>query len=239
MTFDEFLTKYESKKWGYPNNANYLGQCLSLTKWHIKEVYGIEPPASGCNAARCYWSVFPNPLGTVLKKVTYVAGMVPKKGWIPVWSGAAGDGYGHIASIISASTTSFVSLDQNWGGMYAHRVTHNYNNLYGFLVPINEEDDMADCTAERESRDHYWNILKEISISLDKEIKEEKDVDVLPSLVEDLIGDVVNLTDEIEDHVCPECPIIPPSEPSDELKLKERTEEYVKDEVKIIKKYAI
>ena len=236
MTFDEFLAKYEGKKWGYPNNANYLGQCLSLTKWHIKEVYGIEPPASGCNAARCYWSVFPNPLGTVLKKVTYVAGMVPKKGWIPVWNENAGAGYGHIASIISATASGFVSLDQNWNGMYAHRVTHNYNNVYGFLVPINEEDDMSDCTAERESRDHYWNVLKAIAGHFNVEIKVEADVDQLPAMAEDLMGDVVKLEEEIEGHVCP---IIPPTQPN-ELSLVERVEESIENgNVKVTRKYAV
>jgi len=234
MTFDEFLTKYESKKWGYPNQANYLGQCLSLTKWHIKEVYGIEPPASGCNAARCYWSVFPNPLGTVLKKIIYTAGMVPKKGWIPVWNENAGAGYGHIASIISADASGFVSLDQNWNGKYAHRVTHNYNNIYGFLVPINEEVDMSDKA--RLSRDHYWNVLREIAGHFNVEIKVEADVDQLPAMAEDLMGDILKLEEEIEDHVCP---IIAPGEPSDILKLKERIEEEVVNDVKIIRKFAV
>ena len=234
MTFDEFLTKYESKKWGYPNQANYLGQCLSLTKWHIKEVYGIEPPASGCNAARCYWSVFPNPLGTVLKKIIYTAGMVPKKGWIAVWNENAEAGYGHIASIISADASGFVSLDQNWNGKYAHRVTHNYNNIYGFLVPINEEVDMSDKA--RLSRDHYWNVLREIAGHFNVEIKVEADVDQLPAMAEDLMGDILKLEEEIEDHVCP---IIAPGEPSDILKLKERIEEEVVNDVKIIRKFAV
>jgi len=234
MTFDEFLTKYESKKWGYPNQANYLGQCLSLTKWHIKEVYGIEPPASGCNAARCYWSVFPNPLGTVLKKIIYVAGMVPKKGWIAVWNENAEAGYGHIASIISADASGFVSLDQNWNGKYAHRVTHNYNNIYGFLVPINEEVDMSDKA--RLSRDHYWNVLREIAGHFNVEIKVEADVDQLPAMAEDLMGDILKLEEEIEDHVCP---IIAPGEPSNILKLKERIEEEVVNDVKIIRKFAV
>jgi len=149
MTFDAFIEKYEGKTWGYPNDSDYRGECLSLSKHHIKEVYGINPPASGCNGARCYWSIFPNPLGTVLKKVACDSGVIPKRGWIVVWNGNTGGGYGHIASILSATKTEFVSLDQNWNGRHAHRVNHNYSNVYGYLVPLNEPEgeNMSDLKA--------------------------------------------------------------------------------------------
>ena len=144
-TFDQWVSDYEGKTVGYPAGS-YVGECLSLSKHHIKEVLGINPPASGCNGARCYWSMFPNPLGTVLKKIKNTDDLIPKRGWIVVWNGNVGKGYGHIASILSATKTSFVSLDQNWGGRHAHRVTHNYNNVYGFLAPLNESEggDMSD-----------------------------------------------------------------------------------------------
>ena len=146
ITFDEFIQKYDGKIWGYPTINDYPSQCLSLTKWHIKEVYGIEPPASGCNGARCYWSIFPNPLGTVLKKIPNTPDLIPKRGWIAVWNSNVGNGYGHIASVLSANVNTFESLDQNWNGKQAHRVIHNYNNVYGFLAPLNESegDDMSD-----------------------------------------------------------------------------------------------
>jgi len=143
ITFNEFVNKYEGKTVGYPDDSSFKGECLSLTKWHIKEVYGINPPTSGCNAARCYWSVFPNPLGAVLKKVSLTGGLIPKRGWIAVWNSNAGSGYGHIASVLEADTNSFTSLDQNWNGRHAHRVKHDYTNIYGFLVPLKEEEDMA------------------------------------------------------------------------------------------------
>ena len=157
LTFDEFVKESEGKTVGYPANS-YVGECLSLTKWHIKKVLGIDPPSSGCNAARCYWSLFKNPLGTVLKKVPYVAGMIPRKGWIVVWDFNVGNGYGHIASVISANANTFVSLDQNWGGEQAHKVTHNYNNIYGFLVPINEKvefmpNELETCQTDRQK---FW-----------------------------------------------------------------------------------
>jgi len=146
ISFDQFIEKYKGKTVGYPNDNYFLGECLSLSKWHIKEVYGIEPPASGCNGARCYWSIFPSPLDTIFKQIPNTPDLIPKRGWIAVWDGGVGNGYGHIGSVLSANKDTFVSLDQNWNGKSAHEVTHNYNNVYGFLAPLNESegDDMSD-----------------------------------------------------------------------------------------------
>lgn len=155
-TFDQFVKDYEGKTVGYPDNNSFLGECLSLTKWHIKEVYGINPPASGCNGARCYWSVFPNPLGTVLKKVAYTPGLIPKRGWIAVWNEKTGGGFGHIGSVLEANAGSFVSLDQNWNGRHAHRVTHNFANVYGFLIPLKEESMATELEACLADRKKFW-----------------------------------------------------------------------------------
>ena len=135
MTIDEWVKKYEGKSVGYPEGS-YVGQCLSLAKWFIKDIYKINPPASGCNGARCYWSIFPSPLGTVLKKVPNTPTLVPQKGWIAVWNEKVGDGYGHISVVLSANVNTFVSLDQNWYSKLATKVTHNYTNVYGFLAPL-------------------------------------------------------------------------------------------------------
>lgn len=145
MTFDQFIAKYKGKGVGYPNDNYFKGECLSLTKWHIKEVYGIDPPPSGCNGARCYWSIFPSPLNTIFKKVPNTPDLIPKKGWIAVWNGNVGGGAGHIGSVADdkATKTTFNSFDQNWGSRKAQIVTHNYNNVYGFLVPL-KEDTMSD-----------------------------------------------------------------------------------------------
>jgi hypothetical protein len=134
MTFDDFVKKYQGKTWGYPAGS-YVGECLSLTKWHIKEVYGINPPPSGVNSAYGYWTNFPNPLGTVLKKVPNTPDLIPQRGWIVVWNNKVGNGYGHIASILSANINNFTSLDQNWWSKSAEPTVHTYENVYGFLAP--------------------------------------------------------------------------------------------------------
>lgn len=140
MTLEQFITKYEGKSIGYPHGS-FIGECLSLVKWYIKEVFNIDPPVSGCNGARCYWSVFNPPLGTVFRKIPNTPDLVPERGWIAVWNGNVGGGYGHIGIVLSANVNSFVSFDQNWGSRNAIKVTHNYNNVYGFLAPLQTTND--------------------------------------------------------------------------------------------------
>ena len=136
MSLDEFIQKYKGKTVCYPE-GKYCGQCLSLVKWYIKEVFGIDPPASGCNGARCYWSIFPSPLDSIFEKVPNRPDLVPKKGWVAVWDGNVGGGAGHIGIVADdkATKSTFNSFDSNWGSKTAQIVTHNYNNVYGFLVP--------------------------------------------------------------------------------------------------------
>lgn len=149
MTLDQFIKKYEGKTVGYPHGS-YTGECLSLVKWYIKEVFNINPPPSGCNAARCYWSKFPDPLGAVFKKVPNTPDLVPKRGWIAVWNGNTGGGYGHIAIVLDADVNQFTSFDQNYYGRHAHKQKHNYNNVYGFLAP--KKETMSDTIQLKKSK---------------------------------------------------------------------------------------
>jgi len=146
MTLNDFVKKYDGKTKGYPDDTQYLGECLSLAKLYIKEVFGIDPPPSGSNSAYGYWSNFPNPLGSVFIKIPNTKGVVPVPGDILIWSTNTGGGYGHIAICLSASASSayFESFDQNWGSRAAHKVNHNYNNVVGWLHP---KENMADTVA--------------------------------------------------------------------------------------------
>jgi len=138
MTLNEFISKYSGKTIGYPGDS-YKGECLSLVKQYMKEMFSFNPPASGCNGARCYWSIFPDPLSKYFTKVPNTPTGVPKSGDIVIWNEKAGGGYGHIAIVTEASVNSFKSFDQNWGGRHAHIVTHDYSNVYGWLTPIKSE----------------------------------------------------------------------------------------------------
>lgn len=139
MTFEQFLAKYMGKTVGYPN-GQFVGECLSLAKWYIKECFGFDPPPSGSNSAYGYWSNFPTPLDKYFTKVANTPDGVPNRGDIIIWNTNAGGGYGHIAIFLEGTASSFKSLDQNWGGKETHVQGHYYTNVVGWLTPIMPEN---------------------------------------------------------------------------------------------------
>ena len=222
ISLDEFIQKYKGKSVGYPNDNYFKGECLSLTKWYIKEVFGIDPPASGCNGARCYWSIFPSPLDSIFEKVPNRPDLVPKRGWVAVWDGSVGGGAGHIGIVADdkATKSTFNSFDSNWGSKTAQIVTHNYNNVYGFLVPKgNNMSDMYNGydLSNRESMKVAVDVLVRVQkgefvekSKLDELVKiktaelsskisdYEKQIKILNTQIETLKKDVASLNDELE-----------------------------------------
>ena len=152
ITLLDFLDKYLGKSKGYPTDKNYKGECLSVCKLYIKEVFGLEyPPASGCNGARCYYSKFPSPLDTVFKKVKNTLTLIPKEGWIVIWKAWANNSFGHIAIVAKGSTkTVLMNYAQNWSSKIFQLEKNNYNNVEGYLVPIKESAIIEDMTKEEE-----------------------------------------------------------------------------------------
>ena len=222
ISLDEFIQKYKGKSVGYPNDNYFKGECLSLVKWYIKEVFGIDPPASGCNGARCYWSIFPSPLDSIFEKVPNRPDLVPKRGWVAVWDGSVGGGAGHIAIVADdkATKSTFNSFDSNWGSKTAQIVTHNYNNVYGFLVPKgNNMSDMYNGydLSNRESMKVAVDVLVRVQkgefvekSKLDELVKiktaelsskisdYEKQIKILNTQIETLKKDIASLNDELE-----------------------------------------
>ena len=222
ISLDEFIEKYKGKSVGYPNDNYFKGECLSLVKWYIKEVFGIDPPASGCNGARCYWSIFPSPLDNIFEKVPNTPNLVPKKGWVAVWDGSVGGGAGHIGIVADdkATKSTFNSFDSNWGSKTAQIVTHNYNNVYGFLVPKgNNMSDMYNGydLSNRESMKVAVDVLVRVQkgefvekSKLDELVKiktaelsskisdYEKQIKILNTQIETLKKDIASLNDELE-----------------------------------------
>ena len=222
ISLDEFIEKYKGKSVGYPNDNYFKGECLSLVKWYIKEVFGIDPPASGCNGSRCYWSIFPSPLDSIFEKVPNRPDLVPKRGWVAVWDGSVGGGAGHIAIVADdkATKSTFNSFDSNWGSKTAQIVTHNYNNVYGFLVPKgNNMSDMYNGydLSNRESMKVAVDVLVRVQkgefvekSKLDELVKiktaelsskisdYEKQIKILNTQIETLKKDIASLNDELE-----------------------------------------
>jgi len=144
MTLQEFLAKYLGKIKGYPDDSQYLGQCLSIVKLYIKECFGINPPPSGTNSAYGYWSNFHSPLGEVFEKVENTPDLIPQEGWIAVWQPWTSNIYGHIAIVASGSTTGTLkNYAQNWTSKVFQLESNRYTNVIGFLKPI-KEDNMTD-----------------------------------------------------------------------------------------------
>lgn len=138
MNYDEFVAEHDDKVWGYPTGS-YVGECLSLVKLYIQEVFGIDPPASGTGTAYGYWSNFPDPLGEVFEKINNCPTCVPVKGDIVLWKPWVGNAAGHIAIFDRGDANSFVSFDANYGGKQAHFQNHNYDNVIGWLHPKGDQ----------------------------------------------------------------------------------------------------
>jgi len=136
MNYIQFRDKSIGKTVGYPN-SEYMGECLSLVKRYITDVFGVFAPASGNGSASGYWLNFPSPLPSIFERVKNEASNVPKQGDIMLWLAYSGNQYGHISIIDSADSMSFTSLDQNWNGKAAKLVKHNYTNpaVIGWLTP--------------------------------------------------------------------------------------------------------
>jgi outer membrane murein-binding lipoprotein Lpp len=130
----EFCKKYDGQKKGFPTDNDYPGECLSIAKIYIKEMFGIDPPSRGNNRADGYWLNFPNPLGQVFDKVPYSEGKQPEVGDIVIWN------LPHIDIVTgNISPNGFDGFDQNWPvGSKCHFQRHdNYNNVLGWLHPKN------------------------------------------------------------------------------------------------------
>lgn len=179
MTLDQFKDKYEGQTKGYPTDSQYKGECLSIVKLYLKECFGFNPPASGSNSAHGYWYNFPSPLPQFFNKVMNTFTAIPKPGDIIIWNEETGKGFGHIEIVVEATQSSFKSFGQNWNGKHAHMTTHNYDNVLGWLSPINSQEPSMDYQKlyeqARKARDNWWlNQVKLFNAILpDIEFKEQ------------------------------------------------------------------
>ena len=135
---DSFIERYRGKVKGFPTDASYKGECLSLVKIYIQEVFGISAPPSGTGTAFGYWKNFPGSLPRKFVQVDIRTRAVPQKGDILVWSESRDRKAGHIDIFIAGDDKSFVGFDQNWGGKEAHLQKHRYDGVVGWLTPIVE-----------------------------------------------------------------------------------------------------
>lgn len=130
MNFDAAIAKYNNQVLN-----DYGGECVSLAAHYCLD---NGKPIAYANA-KDWWGhpALTGAFDFVTNNPTDYS-QIPPRGSIIIWNGglAGSGGYGHIAifdAVIAAG--SFRSFDNNWGGRYVHFVTHNWNNVIGWMVP--------------------------------------------------------------------------------------------------------
>ena len=136
MTYAQFVAKYNGKALDY--DGAYGAQCVDLAKQYLDDCFGIKPGAWGNACA--YWNNTNPQILAKFNKVPNGPTNIPKQGDIMVYqcSTPGSGGAGHIEIFDRKNGAgSFVAFSQNWGGAYAHMVTHsdNYKYVIGWLTP--------------------------------------------------------------------------------------------------------
>lgn len=141
MTLTEFIKKWEGKAVDF--DKSYGFQCVDLVKQYWFEILGNPVPKGNGKD----WI---NNAGTKCTKTVYKKGLIPAPGSIISWSGSlpSSGGYGHVALVISATPTSFISFDQNWASAkFCRRVEHNYSYVQGWITPKGGELEVTELNA--------------------------------------------------------------------------------------------
>lgn len=171
-----------------PGRPDLDGQCITLIK-SLLEFLGAPDPYKARGHAKTVISAYLN------------EGVADHgTGFLSVFSNISmGGGYGHIwCNAGDGAGTYYESngakpLIVTKGKTYSRDFTCNLDKYI-------KEEDMSDDAA-RLSRDHYWNVLKEISEILGTTISQESDVDKLPAMVQkeiDRAGDYKRQLEECQ-----------------------------------------
>jgi translation initiation factor 2B subunit (eIF-2B alpha/beta/delta family) len=134
-----FFNKYYGKQvkfWASTVKNSF--ECTDLAAVYNEEVIGGGRVSDGLGAKQ-WWDNYPRNSYT---RIPNTASFMPKRGDLVVWGAGLGNGYGHIGIATGENTNLnvFNSFDQNWGGQYAHSVTHSY--LQGFLGVLRPNKDV-------------------------------------------------------------------------------------------------
>jgi hypothetical protein len=131
MNLDQFIPAWNGKAALYnTKDPSLTGQCVQLVCFYNVQVLGI--PVMWADAA--YWY-----LNLSLPQLYKVSVDDLQRGDEVVWDTSLpnSDGSGHIAIFLQwTSSNTFISFDSNWGGKYAHQVTHNRNYILGGLRKV-------------------------------------------------------------------------------------------------------
>lgn len=204
MTFNEFVAKYNGKKWDF--DGAYGAQCVDLIRFYWRDVFNIPQP-KGVTGAKDFWTNYlTDPaLNQNFDRVMNTPDAVPTKGDIVVWGSDYGQ-YGHIAIVTNANINSLTVLSQNDPiGRETHFKTYNYNYILGWFTPkgenmselhtylgvsndaeakmrlkdhLGERSGLCDWGSEEDDRGGFLGAarrnVKKLTADLNKEIQEHK-----------------------------------------------------------------
>lgn len=132
MDAQTFLNRYQGQSLLYNKaDPSLTGQCVQSVAYYV---VANGKPVMSLNAADWWYSgQYPEHY----ERIPNSSSAVPQAGDIIIWDRNLPNsaGAGHIAVCLYSrpGTGTFVSVDQNWGGKTVHQVTHNYNNVVGWL----------------------------------------------------------------------------------------------------------
>lgn len=125
----------ESLLWA-PSKARepLRGQCVQEVCYYVDQVWGL--PVIWADAADWFEG---GVYSQYYDRIPYDGSNRPPVGAVVVMSkdlpGSGGAGHIMVNLSAPAGASTFISLDQNWGGKTVHRVTHNFNYVLGWIVP--------------------------------------------------------------------------------------------------------
>jgi cell division protein FtsB len=134
MTAQQYLDTYRGQSLLYaPSQSRepLRGQCVQAVCFYVAD---NGKPVIWADAY-LWWAS--NLYPEHYERIANTGAAVPAPGDIVVWGPKTpgSGGAGHIAVCLQPKpgTGTFVSVDQNWGGKTLHTVTHNYDNVVGWL----------------------------------------------------------------------------------------------------------
>lgn len=150
ISLDQFVHKHDGDP--VDEDLQFGAQCWDLAEAYCREVLGIpaKPYALPTKDGTAYGSyLYKTELGLskyfsrLGRKSILGIGIInsrPQRGdlvyWLPTLPGSGAAGHVDIClSNTKDNKHGFLGFDQNWSGKYAHRVTHDFAYVAGYMRP--------------------------------------------------------------------------------------------------------
>jgi len=138
MTLREIADEWFDKTVPYPtpDPDKLQGQCVQFIRYLLGAHYKAPQWEKQIGAAD-FWSGYdsdPN-MRNHFDKIPNSPDLIPLEGDVCIWNKNKGGGFGHIAVVYGKEQTvkMLTTLEQNWKPLKVSVVTHNYNDVIGFL----------------------------------------------------------------------------------------------------------